>query len=255
MSELHKVRAVALTDYAIVARSVGLDPEDMLRGVGIDPAALVDPEFRFPATAAAILLENSATLSGCDAFGILMAGRRTFGSLGAITGTLERLNSLKEVVGTASGRRRQFSDIVNISIRNGVKATMVEVGVLPGFANAQVVDLTTAMAHVLLKGASGGWKPKAVHFRHAAPRYREEFARFFEAPVHFDCAVDGFECDPDILERPWTGDPRLAAAELVESLQRELDDLAAQGDNDTVKALIATLAEIRSFTDTVEDPE
>ena len=64
MSEL--VRSAVLTNYAEIARSVGLDPYQMVRSVGLSQACLVERDLKIPATAVRRLLEDSAALDVMD---------------------------------------------------------------------------------------------------------------------------------------------------------------------------------------------
>ena len=251
MTALHTVRAVALTDYAEVARSVGLVPEDMLKAAGVDPEALHDPEFRLPATAVAALLESSARLSGCDAFGILMAERRSYKSLGAISGVLTDIETVRQVIEATISRRRQLNDVFELAMTDRTDDSIIEVSVLPQFAGDQPVNQTVAMTHVLLKGATdGGWRAKAVHFRHRVPRDIAIFERFFRVPLHFDSDFNGFECSRAALDRRCGGDAKMAAAELIESLELALGDCALSAPEDPViREMIDTLGQIRRQTD------
>ena len=61
-------RSASLTNYADVARRVGLDPGSMLREFGLPERCVVEPELRVPADAVRQLLEASAERSGEEAF-------------------------------------------------------------------------------------------------------------------------------------------------------------------------------------------
>jgi hypothetical protein len=257
MTALHKVRAVALTDYAEVARSVGVVPEDMLRDAGIDPDALRDPEFRLPATSVAALLESSARLSGCDAFGILMAERRSYESLGTISDVLKDIETVRQVIESTISRRRQLNDVFELAMTDHADGSVIEVSVLPQFAGDQPVNQTVAMTYVLLRGATnGGWRANAVHFRHRKPRHTAIFERFFGVRIYFESDFNGFECSRAALDRRCGGDPRMAAAELIESLELELGDCAllAPGDG-VVQEMLETLAQIRQQADWMVEQE
>ena len=92
---MHQMRAVTLSGYLEVARSVGLDGQRLLREAAITPEVLSDPELRLPASAVIGLLDRSAALSGCEAFGVLMAEARSFSSLGPGSLLLERLPDVR----------------------------------------------------------------------------------------------------------------------------------------------------------------
>lgn len=246
LKALHRVRAVALTDYAIVARAVGLDATAMLENFGLNSSMLADSEARLPAQSVAKLLEASARASRRDDFGVLMAKRRTFKSLGPIAKVLTRLGSLREIIDAASALRRQMNDVFELEIRDGeARAESVVVKVLPQFAGSQALYLITAMTHVLLRGAShGAWKPKCVHF--PTPRVSDpfKFELFFGAPVKFGEAICAFECERGTLDRQFRDDPLTAASELMSSIRDKLMRLEP-GDQPEVTELRTLLEHIQ----------
>lgn len=221
MIALHQVRAVTLTGFVEVASFVGLDPFALLRQAHISPSDLSDPEFRLSAATVTQLLEDSASLSGCQSFGLLMAECRTFESLGPIALLLQHLGCAREVFERTAAHRRQLNDIVNLSMTECGETTLVEIGVLPQFVGQQVIDLTVAMTQHAVSGASRGlWKPRAIHFRHQAPDELRIFKRFFSAPLQFDSTFDGFECDKKELDRRWPWESKVMAQNAARLLER-----------------------------------
>src|SRR5688572_27333353 len=77
-------RSATLTDYEHVARSVGLDPFRMLRMAKLPARVLDDPNLMIGADSVGWLLEESARLSGEQAFGLLLAERRSLANLGLL---------------------------------------------------------------------------------------------------------------------------------------------------------------------------
>ena len=61
------IRAASLKNYFEVAEQLELNPQPLLRAVGLSRAMLADPERRIPAVAAVRLLEDSAHASACAA--------------------------------------------------------------------------------------------------------------------------------------------------------------------------------------------
>ena len=75
-------RSASLTDYEHVARSVGLDPFRMLRMAKLPAKVFDDPNMMISADLVGWLLEESARLSGQEAFGLLLAKKRSLANLG-----------------------------------------------------------------------------------------------------------------------------------------------------------------------------
>src|SRR5580693_8121580 len=80
----HLSRSAALTDYADLARSVGLDPYRILDAVGVARRALIDPDMMIPANAVGRILETSARRSGVEDFGLRLAEKRRLSNLGLV---------------------------------------------------------------------------------------------------------------------------------------------------------------------------
>ncbi len=77
-------RSASLTDYEHVARSVGLDPFRMLRMAKLPAKVLDDPNTMISVDSVGWLLEESARLSGQEAFGLLLAETRSLANLGML---------------------------------------------------------------------------------------------------------------------------------------------------------------------------
>ena len=78
------IRSASLTNYAEVARSAGLDPLRMVREFGLPARCLDEPDLVIPIDAVRELLEASATRSGVEGFGLLMAEARRLSNLGPL---------------------------------------------------------------------------------------------------------------------------------------------------------------------------
>ena len=62
-------RYAAITGYADLCASLGMDPTPLLRKVGLDPAGLGLPDRWIPAIAVVRLLERSAAVPGAPTSG------------------------------------------------------------------------------------------------------------------------------------------------------------------------------------------
>jgi|tagenome__1003787_1003787.scaffolds.fasta_scaffold20937813_1 AraC-like DNA-binding protein len=188
------MRAATLTGYIEVARLVGLDPFKMLREAGIPPDFIADEEQRHAAGAIVSLIENSATVSGCESFGLLMADCRSFAQLGPLSLLLERLPTPRDVVEALGQYRRHFNDIMDVVLEEG-QPCLIEVQILPEYATTQIVDLTISRLHRNLSGASGGrWTPLALHLIHEKPADVSQFRRCFPCEHVFGSSFNGFSC-------------------------------------------------------------
>lgn len=95
------VRAATLKHYMEVAQALGLNPEEMLRGVGLMPNMLKDPETLLPLEAALTLLERSAEHSACPTFGLRMAQARRMSDIGVVSLLLSHQRTLRDMLLTS----------------------------------------------------------------------------------------------------------------------------------------------------------
>src|SRR5215813_8227670 len=78
------LRSASLTNFAEVARKVGLDPARLLTEFGLSQRSLRDPEIKIPIESVRQLLEASAERSGAEALGLMMAETRRLSNLGPV---------------------------------------------------------------------------------------------------------------------------------------------------------------------------
>jgi AraC-like DNA-binding protein len=200
---MQQMRAVTLSDYVEVANAVGLDGMRMLRQAGISPDMLDDSENRLPAGAVVRLLDRSSEDSGCESFGLLLAERRTFASLGPVSLLLERLPNLRAVVRASIVFQRHLNDVVTIDLEEVEDTALIKFDLWPEYWGAQMLDLLLGIAHQVLTGASGGrWRPACVHTMRRTPADLTVWRRVFGAPIEFESNFTGFSCAIESLSIP-----------------------------------------------------
>ena len=198
-----QVRAASLTNYAGVARFVGLDPLTMLRRAGIDPEALVDPDRLISRRATAELLEDSARESGCESFGLLMAECRSvhdFGALSLLMMHQETARGVVEVIvdyqGLLSG-----AHAVDLEERDGTAIIRAEFAGRIG--SRQAIDLLMGtICRTISEVVSGRWHPESVHFVRPPPANLAIHHRIFQCAIAFDATFNGLVCSSESLDAP-----------------------------------------------------
>jgi len=200
---VQQMRAATLSDYVEVANSVGLDGLRLLREEGLSLEMLENRENRIPAAAVVRLLERSAEESGCESFGLLIAERRTFASLGPVSLLLERLPDMRAVVRATSAFRRQLNEVVTFEVEEGHETTLIKLDLLPDFRGVQTLDAVVGTAYQVLTGASGGrWQPDFVHTMRTAPSDLKVWRRMFSTGVEFEADFNGYSCSTASLLIP-----------------------------------------------------
>jgi AraC-like DNA-binding protein len=190
------IRSASLTNYAEVARQVGLDPARMLSEVGLPQRCLRDLELK-------VFIREQATLrQAIEA--LIRYGRQLNG---AVFLTLEEGGDVvvlrEELIVGHQGPVRQSTEL----------AIGVAFGTLTTFLGAD-------------------WKPRRVCFAHDAPRNRSVHERVFGRNVEFGHDFNGIVfARRDLEARNPDADPAMAryARQLIDaSLGRDSPDTSAQ---------------------------
>jgi AraC-like DNA-binding protein len=240
-----QVRAVVLTTYPAVAQAVGLDPYAMLREAGIDPLFLADPEARLPASAVSFLLDESARRSRCESFGLQMAERRSFASLGPLSLLLRHERDFRTVLRRLRQYRRLMGDVVDYDLVEEGEEARILVLVAPEVATRQCVELAMGLTCRFLGGAMfGGWHPEEACFRYPPPADPQIHQRLFRTRLRFDAPFNGFVVPVDSLDRAnASADSGFAghALHFVELLAAELPALTlAEQVRGSIASLLGT---------------
>ena len=198
-----QIRAAALTDYVAVARFVGLDPDRMLRGAGIDPAALGDPDCMIPRNEAARLLDDSAHISGCMSFGLLMAECRSLSNLGALSLLLEQQGTAREAIEALVRYQGLLSEAHAVSIEDSSGLSIIRTDFVGGIGSRQSLELLMgAVCRAISEVVGGRWHPESVHFVHDAPGDLAVHRRIFQCALVFESDFNGYACPTAWLDAP-----------------------------------------------------
>ena len=218
------VRAAALSNFAEVARQVGVDPRGLLREAGLDPRILSDPDARVPAAAVVGLLETAAVRSGCQTFGLRMAESRRLADFGAVSLLMAHQPTLRDALDTVIRYRHLMNEALAMRVEDYgelvvLREELVVEGVQP---SRQAYELAVGALFRMFSALLGPrWRPYGVKFAHPAPEDLNVHRRLFGAAVEFDSDFSGIICWRADLDRPNpAADPALAqyARQFVEGL-------------------------------------
>jgi AraC-like DNA-binding protein len=201
--EMVNVRAAALTNFDLVARFVGLDPEPLLRAAGLDPSLLGDPDRPLPIEPVAGLLEEAARLSGCSEFGLLMAESRSLASIGPMSLLLLHQPRVSDVVRAMVRHQRVFGDAIHISVDTSTEAVVVRAELAGVPLARQASELFVGFFCRCIAAAIGRpWSPESVHFIHSAPPTLTVHRRLFACPIYFESEFTGIVCARETMDEP-----------------------------------------------------
>jgi AraC-like DNA-binding protein len=208
------VRSATLEGFPALARELGLDASALLRKAGLHPRSLLDPETPLAAEAVGRLLEASAAASGRADFGLKLAARRRFESLGPISLLLKEQPSVGEALETLL----RYLRLINPSLVTRVVTRDWRVFIQEDLqhkgaeSSPQSIELALGIMFNILQELLGPrWKPVSVHFRHPGPTDLTVHQAFFSSRVLFRAGLNGIALRPaDLQTPPQGGDPGLA---------------------------------------------
>ena len=122
-------RSASLTDYEDVARSVGLDPFRMLRMAKLPARVLDDPNMMINADSVGWLLEELARLSGQEAFGLLLAERRSLANFGMLALVIREEPTLRAALQSCIRYMRLHNAGVQSRLEDAGDVVLLHVGV------------------------------------------------------------------------------------------------------------------------------
>jgi hypothetical protein len=222
------LRSAALSGYFDVTRRFGLNPVDLAQQVGIDAAALANPDDRVPVAAAYELMELTAEKASCPTFGLQVAETRQKFGVGVVNVLLAHKRTLREVLLATAQSRHLLNEALAMYVETAGDTVTIreELVVDPGTPTRQAIELA---AGVLTRHSSAlpgvHWKPRAIHFAHPAPADLTFHRRFFGCPMVYGSDFNGFVCGAADLEYP---NPA-ADPELVRYAQSLADPIKVAG--------------------------
>lgn len=173
------------------------------------------------------LLDLSATATGCEHFGLLLASRQESSFLGLVGLLMDSSPDLESAFKKsilshsihAQGARWQLST-------EGEYASASLTFDAPVSINPrQAIELAVGQAFQIVRTlGKGRWQPKKICFRHQRPRDDGYYKHCFGVPVVFDSEFDGFYFSSSDLELPVPGkDERVhsALSEYADILTRD----------------------------------
>jgi AraC-like DNA-binding protein len=244
------IRSASLTNYADVARRVGLDPGRMLRECGLPPRCLVDADIKIPMDAARRLLEISAERSGAEAFGLLMSEARRLSNLGPLGLLVREQPTLRLAVEAFVRYGRRLNEALLLAIEEAGDVVVLREELVVGHSGPvrQSTELAIGVAFLMLRTLLGPeWRPRRVCFAHDAPADRSVHERIFGRHVEFGHDFNGIVCARADLDLPNpNADP--AMAKYAQQLLESSDSNSADDVSREVRELVVMLLGIAPCT-------
>jgi AraC-like DNA-binding protein len=244
MGQTRLCRSAALTGYADLARSLGLDPLRLAAAAGVPAAALTSPDLKIPSVAVGRMLEAAAKRAGAADFGLRLAETRRLSNMGALALIAREQPTLRKALQVMAQYQWLQNEAVCLTIEEAGDAAVLKVsaGKAGRGTPHQAIELSVGVLARNVRALVGErWRPELVYFQHAAPASLVTHRRVFGVKPLFDQSFDGLAFARETLDAPLTrADP-----EMARQIARYIEQIAAAGQaksaRDRVEELIALL--------------
>jgi AraC-like DNA-binding protein len=216
--------AAGLTD---AIEAAGRDPDEILRAVGLDRAAVADRHGFIPSAAFTLALEEAARVTGDECFGLHFGERYHPKDIGALAYVVLNSPTIAVAFENVARYLRIYNEAAAVSFVQSEKNAFLQHRLrdvpLQRRRQHEECALTVALGTIRMMAGSE-WRPLEVRFEHEPPARTNEHARIFGAPVLF-----GGEGNVMVIEREFcdrevpTADCRLYPI-LEEYLERQLEN-------------------------------
>lgn len=198
-------RASVLSHYDEVARKLGLNPQPLLRKVGLTRQMLSVPTNMIPMDSTVALLDLTAQASGCDSVGLMMAEARSLSDFGPISLLLVQQPTVRAALQTISQYRHVLNEALGLYVEDAGRQTIIREEIVTDYAGSatQSCDMAVGVLLVLLRAILGPqWRPQSAHFTRAAPADLQICKRLFRCPLQFESDFNGLVCLTADMDRP-----------------------------------------------------
>ena len=197
------VRAAALTGFASLCRSYGVEAGPLLRAVGLPGAAEADPDRRVPAAAVDDAFERAALACGCDDFGVRLSELRGFANLGPIGLIARDEPTVGAAIGAITAYLPLHNDALLITREDHGEITVLRATILGAGRKVQATDIAVAMIHRIIRQFAGtAWQAEEVCLTRPAPGDPARFRQVLGPRLRFGAEFDGIVVRTDLLARP-----------------------------------------------------
>lgn len=209
------VRYATLNRYVELARELGIDPVSLMRVHGLDTSGLANPDRRFPAAAAARLLEETAALTRHDDFGLRLAELRQMSTLGPLSLVLREEPDVRSALTLLLRYEHSYNEALRMTMTERSELATIRLWLDFGeeLESRQSIELGIGALHGILREfLPAHWSAVSVCFPHPAPESLETHERVLGPNLAFDHEFAGIVLLASELDTPIANsDPQLRA--------------------------------------------
>ena len=208
------IRSASLSGYVELARSLGLNPQAMMRKAGLSTRCLDDPETPISVVAVRELLESSARAANAEDFGLQLARGRRLANLGPLSIVLREEPTARQALDTLSRYLRLLNASLITRIEDHGDVVIIrEEFLMDGVAPVrQSMELAVGVMYRILDELLGTeWQPRRVCFSHRPPQDMGSHRALFGPNLEFNSSFNGIVCATrDLAARLPTADTGMA---------------------------------------------
>ena len=197
------IRSAGLSCYPEVARSVGLDPRQMMRKARLPLAVLDKPDTPIAVASLRRLLELSAEASGAEDFGLRLAERGGLTNFGAVGLIVREQATVGEAIEAFSRFIHVHHEGMKLDVVRDKQTVTVRLH-LRGRPTAprQSIDMALGSVHRIIQSLFGSdWRSQDVHLHYPPPLDRKRYRDFFGCRVTFNADDDAILLSAHDMER------------------------------------------------------
>jgi AraC-like DNA-binding protein len=248
------IRSASLTGYADLARHHGLNPEAMMRKVGLTSRSLVDPDMPISPTAVSQLLEDSAATAGVEDFGLQLAEHRRLANLGPISLVMREAPSARQALDNLCRYMRLINAVLLTSIEDFGDTVLIRVELLVTGRQSvrQSVEMAVGVLYRAIQELLGKtWRARSIGFRHRQPYGATRHKALFGGGVEFNASFNGIVCSARDLDAPISADDAHMTPHVRRLLDNALSGSAESATHTVRQVVIAMLPGGRCTSDQV----
>lgn len=202
MASINNVSVRVLWPFMRVVRDCTREFE-ILRAADVDPAVLANPDARLPGLLCRQLLIAWMSKTNNPALGVLAGECIESADFGVMHHVVRNSPNVRQALLHNSRYLRLLDDgVEGLLIEEGERGIW-QVRNLTPRPHAVVNDFQVASTVTMLRSfLVSGKVPLEVHVRHERPTSESEYARFFQAPVHYGAEHNAVVLSRETLESP-----------------------------------------------------
>ena len=235
-------RSAALTSFADIAASCGLDARGLLVDAGLPQRCLDEPDLKVPARAIVHVLELAAQRGKEPAFGLRLAESRRLSNLGPLGLLVRDEPTLRDALEAVMHHLHVHNEALTIGVEQHSNLVVVRLDLtVEGRASLrQPIELAVGVTFRVLQIFMGAnWQPRLVCFTHAKPTTLSVHKRIFGRAVEFGHQFSGIVCNAADLDVPNPGADPVMARYAQRLLGQSLDTSSRMSDR--VRQLVVLL--------------